>query len=177
MVAHPVKISRDPRSPAAGRPARERPLRGILAAMLAGGAVGLLGGCGGAGQGKSEGTGASEAASAGAHFTRQQELVEEGGRLFISDGCTGCHTLDAHSRFGPSFAHLAGSTVTLADGRRVLVDERFLHAALLDPAANAVRGYSPAPMIAAVGHLMLATHGEEVAALAAFIEQIGPENG
>jgi hypothetical protein len=42
---------------------------------------------------------------------------------------------------------------------------------------NAVRGYAPAPMIAAVERLKLAAHREDVAALAAFIEQIGPESG
>jgi hypothetical protein len=177
MVAHPVKITRDASPRAGNGRATERPLRRALAPVLAGAAVGLLCGCGGAGsQVQSEASGNGEAA-AGAHFTRQQELVEEGGRLFITDGCTGCHTLDTASRFGPSFAHLAGSTVTLTGGRRVLVDERFLDAALLDPGMNAVRGYAPAPMIAAVERLKLAAHREDVAALAAFIEQIGPESG
>lgn len=172
-----MKATPDARPRARATQSRGRAGKGALAALLTAAAAGALCGCG-TSAGEREGTGATgEAASAGAHFTRQQELVEEGGRLFVSDGCTGCHTLGAQSRFGPSFAHLAGSTVTLTDGRRVLVDERFLHAALLDPAANAVTGYSAAPMIAAVRRLKLAGRREEVAALTAFIEQIGPENG
>ncbi len=83
------------------------------------------------------------ASAAGAHFTHQQELVEQGGRLFVSDGCTGCHSLDRSSRLGPSFGHLAGSRGDAADGRSVLVDERFLKAALTDPGANSVGAIRP----------------------------------
>ena len=140
--------------------------------------LGMLSGCGGAAErGESTANSVGEAASAAAHFTHQQELVEQGGRLFVSDGCTGCHSLDRSSRLGPSFGHLAGSRVTLADGRRALVDERFLKAALTDPGANSVVGYSPAPMIAALERVKLSEHPQDVSALAAFIEQIGPENG
>lgn len=121
-------------------------------------------------------TGTYNEATAEAPFTRQQELVEQGARLFVADGCTGCHSINGGSRFGPSFAHLAGSHVRLADGREVMVEEHFLDAALLDPAANAVRGYSPAPMIATVDRLKLANHREAIDALTAFIEQIGPED-
>jgi cytochrome c oxidase subunit 2 len=146
--------------------------------MIACAALGALSGCGGAGaQTTATANGSGEAASAAAHFTHQQELIEQGGRLFVSDGCTGCHSLDRSSRFGPSFGHLAGSRVMLTDGRRVLVDERFLQAALTDPAVNAVAGYAPAPMIASVKRVKLSEHPDDVLALAAFIEQIGPENG
>jgi cytochrome c551/c552 len=137
-------------------------------------ALTALGGCGTAGTPRGTTSGFDEA-RADAPFTHEQILVEAGGRLFVTDGCSGCHSLAEDSRFGPSFAHLAGSHVTLRDGRTVLVDEAFLHAALTDPAGNAVRGYSPEAMIAAVKRLGLAAHREAVAALAAFIEQIGPE--
>ena len=63
------------------------------------------------------------------------------------------------------------------DGRRVLVDERFLRDALLHPGGARIRGYDPAPMLRAVMRLALASHPQQVAALAAFIEQIGPEPG
>jgi hypothetical protein len=65
--------------------------------------------------------------------------------------------------------------VTLADGRSVLVDERFVREGLLDPRANELRGYDPAPMVVALARLHLASHPRQVAALAAFIEQVGPE--
>ena len=123
-----------------------RPARILIrarGAIVAGAMLGMLSGCGGAAnRGQSTANSVGEAASAAAHFTHQQELVEQGGRLFVSDGCTGCHSLDRSSRLGPSFGHLAGSRVTLADGRRALVDERFLKAALTDPGANYLRGLS-----------------------------------
>jgi mono/diheme cytochrome c family protein len=141
-----------------------------------------LAGCGGAGgpaggtSGTSADDGSTRPAYVAAPFTHQQRLVEQGARLFVSDGCSACHAVDArHPRSGPSFAVLAGNTVTLRDGRRTLVDEAFLHAALTQPARAEVRGYVPAPMLAAVRRLGLEHNPSAVAALAAFIEQIGPE--
>jgi cytochrome c oxidase subunit II len=120
--------------------------------------------------------GGAESSYASAPFTHQERLVERGARLYVSDGCSACHSIGArHGTLGPSFAVLAGNSVTLRDGRRVLVDERFLHAALADPASAEVRGYAPAPMLAAIRRLRLARDPAAIAALAAFIEQIGPE--
>ncbi len=137
-----------------------------------------LAGCGGA-SGPTGGTsagGSTEPAYVAAPFTHQQHLVEQGARLFVGDGCSACHAIDArHPRSGPSFAVLAGNTVTLRDGRRVFVDEALLHTALTQPMRAEVRGYAPAPMLAAVRRLGLARDPSAVAALAAFIEQIGPE--
>ena len=81
------------------------------------------------------------------------------------------------SSVGPDFAGFAGHTVTLADGRRVLVDEHFLREGLLHPEQAELKGYDSAPMLAAVKRLHLAGESGQVAALAAFIEQIGPEQG
>ncbi len=78
---------------------------------------------------------------------------------------------------GPDFAGFAGHAVTLADGRRVLVDEHFLREGLLHPEQAELKGYDPAPMLAAVRRLHLSGDPGQVAALAAFIEQIGPEQG
>jgi hypothetical protein len=69
----------------------------------------------------------------------------------------------------------AGHEVALADGRHVLVDERFISEALRNPEESPIRGYDPAPMIAAVRRLQLGRQPQQVAELAAFIEQIGPE--
>ena len=154
-------------------------LAGTVLALLAGAVLALLAGCGGQDGANSASTGAgasSAPAYASAPFTRQEQLVERGARLYVSDGCSACHSIGArHGALGPSFAVLAGNRVTLADGRRVLVDERFLHTALSDPARSEVRGYAPAPMLAAVRRLGLARDPAAVGALAAFIEQIGPE--
>lgn len=110
-------------------------------------------------------------------FTAQQQLVEQGARLIISDGCAACHLDKSNRSIGPSFDSFAGHDVTLANGRRVLVNEHFLRETLLDPRKDPIRGYEAAPMITATTRLRLGGGPEQLAALTAFIEQIGPEPG
>ncbi len=144
--------------------------------LLAGVALVVAVGCGaGRHAGPASVGGSSEPSYGAAPFTHQEQLVEQGARLYVADGCSACHAIGAQRKLGPSFAVLAGSRVTLADGRRVLVDERFLRESLIDPARTEVRGYAPAPMLAAIRRLRLGRDPAAVAALAAFIEQIGPE--
>ena len=112
-----------------------------------------------------------------APFTHEEQLVEHGARLAVVDGCTACHLVGKARSVGPDFAGFAGHTVTLADGRRVLVDEHFLREGLLHPEQAELKGYDSAPMLAAVRRLHLPASPGQVAALAAFIEQIGPEQG
>lgn len=108
--------------------------------------------------------------------THEQQLVERGAPLIVADGCAACHLLASARRIAPSFTSLAGHRVTLADGRRVLVDERVLREALRRPAAYAIKGYDAAPMIAAVRRAHLPSDPRAVEELAAFIEQVGPED-
>ncbi len=110
-------------------------------------------------------------------LTRNEQLVNEGAPLAIRDGCAACHLQGAKTSPGPNFDSFAGHEVTLASGRRTLVDEQFLRQALLHPQANALAGYDPVPMIRALAPLDLAGHPHEVEALTAFMEQIGPEAG
>jgi hypothetical protein len=107
--------------------------------------------------------------------THQQLLVEQGARLIVADGCSACHLAKTAGVAAPAFASFAGNRVTLADGRRALVDEQFLRDGLSDPARYALRGYSAASMVAAVRRLRLARKPAQIVALAAFIEEIGPE--
>jgi cytochrome c oxidase subunit 2 len=110
-------------------------------------------------------------------FSHQEQLVAQGARLVVSDGCAACHLLARKGKpIAPSFASLAGHRVTLSDGRTVLVEERFLHEALLDPSRTSIKGYDPTPMLAALRRLHLSSEPQQVAALIAFIEQVGPES-
>jgi hypothetical protein len=163
-----------------------RPLRGFTGAagrrivagtLLVSTTLIAVASCGSGAATPTASTGSStEPSYAAAPFTHQEQLVERGARLYVGDGCSACHSVASRQgSLGPSFAVLAGNRVTLTDGRRVLVDERFLHEALVDPARVEVRGYAPGPMLAAVRRLGLAHDPDAVAALAAFIEQIGPE--
>ncbi len=157
----------------AGVPARTRAL--LLAA-----AVALwLGGCAGGGHSDRQRPAASVSTAptyAAAPYTPQQLRVERGAHLFVADGCSACHAIGAHAGIGPSFARFAGDHVTLTDGRRALVNERFLREALLNPRAVALAGYPLEPMLAGVARLRFREHPADAAALAAFIEQIGPED-
>jgi cytochrome c oxidase subunit 2 len=109
-------------------------------------------------------------------FSHEEQLVAQGARLVVADGCAACHLSAKGKPIAPSFASLAGHRVTLTDGRTVLVDERFLHEALLDPRRTLIKGYDPAPMLAALQRLHLDSEPRFLDALAAFIEQVGPES-
>ena len=108
-------------------------------------------------------------------FSHEQQLVQQGARLVVSDGCAACHLSAQGKAIAPSFASFAGHRVELTDGRSAVVEEHLLREGLLNPRRIVVRGYAAAPMLAAVRRLHLASHPQQVAALAAFIEQVGPE--
>jgi hypothetical protein len=108
-------------------------------------------------------------------FTHEQKLVEQGAHLIVNDGCAACHLNARAPAIAPDFTSFAGHRVTLRDGRHVLVDERFIREGLVDPEANELDGYDATPMLAALARLHLAREPAKVAALAAFIEQVGPE--
>lgn len=135
-----------------------------------------LAGCGSsAGGGHPSTTTASVPAYVTEPFSHEQKLIEQGARLIVADGCSACHLMAGKSSVGPSFSSFAGHVVTLTDGHRALVDEAFLREGLLHPRTELLRGYAPAPMLAALVRLHLAEEPRRVAALAAFIEQVGPE--
>ena len=157
------------------RPARA--CRRTPALLIAGAAALLaLAGCGSSG-GASRSGSASVPSYVAEAPTHEQQLVTAGARFVVADGCSACHLPASAARRAPSFTSLAGHRVTLNDGRRVLVDEAFVREALRAPGANVMKGYDGAPMIAAVRRAKLAEHPHQIEALAAFIEQIGPEQG
>jgi len=136
----------------------------------------LLAGCGASGAPSTPSAGRSSVpAYVTEPFTHEQQLIEQGARLVIVDGCSACHLIAARHGIAPSFSSFAGHRVTLSDGRSVLVDEQFMREGLVHPARAELKGYDPAPMLAAVKRLQLGAKPAQVAALAAFIEQIGPE--
>jgi hypothetical protein len=150
--------------------------RAGLTVPLAGALVLCLAGCGTGGKVQSSPS-SSVPGYVSEPFTPQEQLVQQGARLVVSDGCSACHLNAATHGIAPSFASFAGHPVTLTDGRRVIVNERFVSEALLHPGRIQIKGYDAASMLAATKRLDLPEHPKQVAALAAFIEQIGPEPG
>jgi hypothetical protein len=147
-----------------------------LRRLFASGAFVLIGAIGVGCGGKSPDSGRNSAPGyVTAPFTAEQRLVGQGARLIVADGCSVCHLVSRRTALGPSFSSFAGHRVTLRDGRRVLVDERFIERALSHPGEFSLRGFAPGPMIEAVERARLPQRPDRVRALAAFIEQIGPE--
>ena len=161
------------------RKARAGILRGqYMAALLASATIAALSGCGSSTPRNTQAQLPSpETASAAEPFTPHQRLIAQGAHLIVSNGCAACHLMRTGKDIGPSLASFAGHDVTLASGQRVLVDERFLREALHNPGKLPIRGYDPTPMVRAVERLHLSRQPQQIAALAAFIEQIGPEPG
>jgi cytochrome c oxidase subunit 2 len=59
----------------------------------------------------------------------------------VALGCVSCHSTDGARSEGPTWKGLYGSTVTLADGSTVTVDDAYLRRAILDPQADVAPGY------------------------------------
>src|SRR5271168_2263999 len=156
------------------RPASPRSLR--APAVLAGTILLALSGCGASGAPSTHGTlSATVPSYVTEPFTHEQQLIEQGARLVVADGCAACHLIASARALAPSFSSFAGHHVTLTGGRTALVDEDFVREGLLHPRENEIEGYDPQPMLAALGRLHLGEQPQQVAALAAFIEQVGPE--
>lgn len=69
-------------------------------------------------------------------------LARRGADLFRQYGCSGCH--DAHaSVHAPDLMALYGSTVPLADGDQVRVDDAYLHDSIMLPRKQIAAGYAP----------------------------------
>jgi cytochrome c oxidase subunit 2 len=69
--------------------------------------------------------------------------VELGKSLYEKKGCNACHTIDGTPRVGPSFFHDFGTTVPLADGSKVQMNEDYIRESLMSPQAKARPGYPP----------------------------------
>ncbi|RFC67658.1 MULTISPECIES: c-type cytochrome [Mesorhizobium] len=69
-----------------------------------------------------------------------------GAELAEANGCTACHAPTTEKLVGPGWAGLYGSTVKLADGSSVVVDDAYLTEKILKPDAKLVEGYEPGVM-------------------------------
>jgi cytochrome c553 len=125
------------------------------ALLLAGGLVGCNGG---------GGSDAHDGARPG------DPLATRGERLVEERACLSCHSTDGTRLTGPSWKGLAGSTVELADGRRVVADRDYLRRAVQDPNVEIVEGFPSGIMAAVVKPGSVSA--EDADAIAAYIETL-----
>jgi cytochrome c oxidase subunit 2 len=74
--------------------------------------------------------------------TSQGSLAAGGHRLFLTLGCSGCHTEGPDAR-APRLGGLYGTEVRLNSGGTVVADEAYVRESILDPAAKVVSGFQP----------------------------------
>jgi cytochrome c oxidase subunit 2 len=70
------------------------------------------------------------------------ELASEGAKLFVAEGCSGCHAASS-AIHAPKLAGLYDRVVQLSDGRQVKADEAYIRDSILQPNRDIVAGYKP----------------------------------
>ena len=66
-----------------------------------------------------------------------------GERWVTNYGCFSCHSTDGETLVGPTWKGLAGSSIELADGSTLVVDDDYLIEAIKDPNAKIRAGFDP----------------------------------
>lgn len=89
-----------------------------------------------------------------------------------TDGCSGCHSLNGTRLTGPSWKGLAGSHVTLSNGKTITATNAYLTRHIVEPNAMTVQGYPGEVMAEAIETLGLKNKPNEVQALVAFIDSL-----
>jgi cytochrome c oxidase subunit 2 len=106
-----------------------------------------------------------------------QSLVAQGQTLFMRFGCSGCHGSNGAGGpqsgslvRAPRLAGLYGSPVTLADGRIVIADDRYIRDCIMLPETERVASYPPV-MPSFSGQIS----EEDLLKIIAYIKSLGPE--
>ncbi len=107
------------------------------------------------------------------------DLVEQGKRVAVEQGCLKCHSTDGTRHIGPSWMDLYHRREKLTTGALIDADEAYLTRSMMDPALEIVDGYQPV-MPGFEGKIS----GPEVAALVEYIKSLqsdvvraGPSEG
>ena len=95
-----------------------------------------------------------------------------GEDLYRQYACASCHSLDGREATGPTFKGLAGSTVTLRDGKTVKATPEYLERAIVDPEAEEVEGYEAGLMTASIDGFDLQSKPEDVQRLVEYIQGV-----
>lgn len=98
-------------------------------------------------------------------------LADRGAGLVQVKPCLVCHTTNGSAAAGPTFAGLAGSRVTLADGTTVTADDAYLKRSILDPEAQTVAGFPKGLMATLVPPNSITTLQAD--AIVAYLDALG----
>ena len=94
----------------------------------------------------------------------------QGKALAVSNGCTGCHSVDGSIIVGPSWFGLYGSDVELTNGSTVVADEAFIAESIREPNATVVAGFpSPSAMPAYAADVLT---DEQIVNIIAYIKTL-----
>ena len=94
------------------------------------------------------------------------EAGARGRKVVLASGCVACHNTDGSKTSGPTWKGLAGSKVTLSDGRTVTADSAYLTRAIVEPKAEGPAGYPK--VMPSFAHLS----PQDVADIVAYIEEL-----
>lgn len=106
----------------------------------------------------------------GSVLSAEEAAAAQGARLYTSLGCEACHSIGGRSPLAPSFSALAGSSVTLATGRKAKATISYLEGAI-SGTQTPVAGY-PATMAKVARRLGLTGRLVMARDLAQFINSI-----
>jgi cytochrome c oxidase subunit 2 len=110
--------------------------------------------------------GSSSGAGAGS------SLVATGQKLYNSQGCSACHTIDGSLNTGPTWKGLYLSRVHLTSGKTIVATAAYLQKHIVDPNAMTVADFPGDVMAEAISGDDLAHRPAEVRALVAYIESL-----
>ncbi|MGD9692347.1 MAG: cytochrome c oxidase subunit II [Phycisphaerales bacterium] len=74
--------------------------------------------------------------------TDKYGLLELGQRLFVSRGCSSCHSVDGKAGTGPTWKDAYGHHVEFTDGSSATADMNYLRESILNPGAKVVKGFA-----------------------------------
>jgi cytochrome c oxidase subunit II len=98
---------------------------------------------------------------------RNSDMVTEGRRLAITQGCLKCHSIDGSAHIGPTWLDLYRRTEHLANGATIVADEAYLTESMMDPRAKQVAGFDLV-MPSSLGKL----ESSETAAIVEYIKSL-----
>lgn len=100
-------------------------------------------------------------------------LVAQGATFYTQLGCQGCHAINGAAGVGPALNDVYNNPVKLDTGETVTADDTYMRAAILQPDAQIVEGYTAGVMSAGItGVLPRLNSGNTTDALLAYLKSI-----